>query len=158
MKKIAFIGMVILGIVAMIACDPQNVKPSYEKQIVGKWEVKTYYHWYHDFTDEKTYETLITLPDTNYQGYDSIEFKTDGTSRWHMTDRYVQQGMHDDPYKTFNWQIIDDTLIISSEWKFAIKELNNENLLIEQYMNNGHEEFGHHHLEQIHRYSLKRAQ
>ena len=52
MKKITVICMVILGAVALIACEPKNVKPNYEKQIVGKWEVKNYYHWYHDFTDE----------------------------------------------------------------------------------------------------------
>lgn len=151
--------MVILGIVAMIACEPKNVEPDYEKKIVGKWEVKNYYHWYHDFTDESfSSEESFTLPDTSYQGYDSIEFKAYGSSRWHMSDRWVQQGMYDNPYRTFNWQIVDDTLIVNFEGKYAIKELNNENLVIEQYANNGHEEYGHHHWEQIHRYTLKRAQ
>lgn len=159
MKKITFICMAILGIVAMIACEPKNVKPDYEKQIAGNWEVKTYYHWYHDFTDENlSFETSVTLPDANYQGYDSIEFKTDGTSRWHMTDLWVQQSMFDDSYRTLNWQIVGDTLIVDFAGKFAIKELNNENLVIEQYRNNGHEEYSHHHSEQIHRYTLKRVQ
>lgn len=114
--------MVILGIIALSACKPGNVKPDFEKQIVGKWEVKTCYHWYHDLTDEIwSSEESFTLPDTNYIGYDAIEFNADKTSRWHRSDLYVQQGMYDDPYATFNWQIVDDTLIIASELKYAIK-------------------------------------
>ena len=65
--------------------------------------------------------------------------------------------MYDDPYATFNWQIVDDTLIIASELKYAIKELNKNDLVIEEYANNGGEEYSHHHWEQIHRYTLKRA-
>ena len=37
--------MVRLGIIAMSACKPRNVDPDFEKLIVGKWEVKTCYHW-----------------------------------------------------------------------------------------------------------------
>ena len=66
-------------------------------------------------------EESFTLPDANYIGYDAIEFNADKTSRWHRSDLYVQQGMYDDPYATFNWQIVDDTLIIASELKYAIK-------------------------------------
>ena len=151
--------MVILGIIAMRACKPRNVDPDFEKLIVGKWEVKTCYHWYHDLTDENlSSEELFTLPDANYIGYDSIEFNADKTSRWHRSDLYVQQGMYDDPYITFNWRIIDDTLIVASQVKYAIKELNKKDLVIEEYANNGGEEYGHHHWEQIHRYTLKRAQ
>ena len=158
MKRTPFICMVILGIIALSACKPGNVKPDFEKQIVGKWEVKTYYYWYHDLTDEIwSSEESYTLPDANYIGYDSIEFNADKTSRWHRSDLYVQQGMYDDPYATFNWQIVDDTLIIASELKYAIKELNKNNLVIEEYANNGGEQYGHHHWEQIHRYTLKRA-
>lgn len=47
--------------------------------------------------------------------------------------------MYDDPYATFNWQIVDDTLIIASELKYAIKELNKNDLVIEEYANNGGE-------------------
>lgn len=150
--------MVILGIVAITACKPKE-KTSDKELIVGKWEVKTYYHWYNDFTNESlSFEETATLPDTSYQGYDIIEFNSDGTTRWHMSDRYVQQGMYDNPYRTFNWQIRDDTLIVGQEWKFAIKELNIEDLVIERHINNGHEEYSHHHWEQTHRYTLKRAQ
>ena len=142
----------------MTGCDPVE-HSKYEKLIVGKWEVNTYYHWHHDFTDESlSYEETITPSDTNYIGYDSMEFNTDGTTLWHMSDRYVHDGMFDNPYRTFTWQISDDTLMVNSEWKYAIKELNNEKLVIEEYVNNGHEEYGHHHWEQIHRYTLNRAQ
>ena len=40
---------------------------------------------------------------------------------------------------------------------YKSKKLNSENLVIEKYLNNGHEEYGHHHREQIHRYTLKRT-
>lgn len=157
MKNLTLFCMVILGIVAMTACKPKE-KTSNKELIVGKWEVKTYYHWCHDFTNENlSYEESANLPDTNYVGYDAVKFNADGTSRWHMSDLYVQQGMYDNPYRTFNWQIREDTLIVSYDWKFTIKELNIEKLVIESYINNGHEEYSHHHLEQTHRYTLKRV-
>lgn len=84
-------------------------------------------------------EESFTLPDANYIGYDAIEFNADKTSRWHRSDLYVQQGMYDDPYATFNWQIVDDTLVVASELKYAIKELNKNDLVIEEYANNGGE-------------------
>lgn len=156
MKNLSLIYTLLFAIVVMAACDPK--KPGNEELIVGKWEVETYYHWSHDFTAE-TYEEVTYLPsDTDYIGYDSVEFNADGTSRWHMSDLYVCSGMFTDPYKHFSWIIDDDTLIISSQEKYAIKELNNENLVIEEYVNNGHEEYSHHHWEQIHRYTLKRVQ
>ena len=149
----------ILGIVAIISCERKDIEPSKAELIVGNWDVKNYYHLYHDFTDENlSSDASFTLPDSNYIGYDAMEFKSDGTTRWHRNDLYVQQGLYDDPYETIHWQIIDDTLIFGSQWKYAIKELNNKNLVIEEYVNNGHEEYGHHHWEQIHRYTLKRAQ
>ena len=44
----------------MTACSKKN-----DKLIVGKWEVKTYYYWNHDLTDESlSEEATITLPDT----------------------------------------------------------------------------------------------
>ena len=157
MKNLNLICVLFISLIAMGACKPKE-KTSYKELIVGKWEVKKYYTWYHDFTDESlSFEETTTLPDTSYQGYDMIEFNADGTSLWHMSDRYVQQGMFDNPYRTFNWQISDDSLIVHSEWKYAIKELNTENLVIEEYVNNGHEEYGHHHWEQTHRYTLKRT-
>ena len=156
MKNLNLICVLFISLIAMGACKPKE-KTSYKELIVGKWEVKKYYTWYHDFTDESlSFEETTTLPDTSYQGYDMIMFNADGTSLWHMSDRYVQQGMFDNPYRTFYWQISEDSLIVQSEWKYAIKELNTENLVIEEYVNNGHEEYGHHHWEQIHRYNLER--
>lgn len=161
MKK-TIILCAVLAALLTTACDPKGPKdeePNYEGLIIGKWEVKTYYHLQHDFTDESlSFEASYTLPDTTYVGYDSIVFNTDRTSHWHMTDLYVSSGMFSDPYKHFSWTISDDTLIIESQTKYAIQELNSDNLVIEAYENNGHEEYGHHHLEQIHRYTLKRAQ
>lgn len=157
MKNLYLICTLLIALVAMTACDPK--KPSNEELILGKWEVKTYYHMYHDFTDENcSFEASYTLPDTTYVGYDSIEFNNDGTSQWHMSDLYVSSGMFTDPYKHFNWIIRDDSLIVNCQDKYAIKELNSENLVIEEYVNNGHEEYSHHHWEQIHRYTLKRVQ
>lgn len=156
MKNLNLICVLLISLIAMGACKPKE-ETSYKELIVGKWEVKKYYTWYHDFTDESlSFEETTTLPDTSYQGYDMIMFNADGTSLWHMSDRYVQQGMFDNPYRTFNWQISEDSLIVQSEWKYAIKKLNTEDLVIEEYVNNGHEEYGHHHWEQIHRYNLER--
>ena len=91
MKKTLIIFATFFALVAMIAC---NDKTDYKELIVGKWEVKTCYHWYHDLTDEIwSSEESYTLPDTNYIGYDAIEFNADKTSRWHRSDLYVQQGM-----------------------------------------------------------------
>lgn len=156
MKNLSLIYTLLIALFVMNACDPK--KPSNEELIVGKWEVESYYHWYHDFTDESlSFEVSYTLPDTTYIGFDSIEFNADGISHWHMSDLYVSGGMFTDPYKHFSWIIHDDTLIVNNEELFAIKELNSENLVIEEYVNNGHEEYGHHHHEQIHRYTLKRT-
>lgn len=157
MKNLSLIYTLLIALLVMNACDPK--KPSNEELIVGKWEVESYYHWYHDFTDESlSFEVSYTLPDTTYVGFDSIEFNADGISHWHMSDLYVSGGMFTDPYKHFSWIIRDDTLIVNNEEIFAIKELNSEKLVIEEYVNNGHEEYGHHHWEQIHRYTFNRAQ
>ena len=157
MKNLNLIFALLISLIVMGACKSKK-ETSYEELIVGKWEVKQNYTWYHDFTDASlSFEETVTLPDTSYQGYDMIEFNTDGTSIWHMSERYVQQGMFDKPYRTFSWQICDDSLIVNFEWKYAIKKLNIESLVIEKYMNNGHEEYSHHHWEQIHRYTLKRS-
>ena len=125
---------------------------------------KSYYHWYHDFTDESlSSERTYTLSDTNYIGYDSAEFNTTGTMRWHMNDRYVSSGMFSDPYINFEWRIKGDSLFVSPNWvadaiaKYAIKELNSEALVIEQYLDNEHPEYSYHHWEQIHRYTFSRC-
>lgn len=159
MKKTLIIFAILFAIVAMIAC---NDKTEYKDLIVGKWEVQTYYHWFHDFTAE-TYEDGTCSPsDTNYIGYDSVEFDADGISHWHMNDRYVQGGMFTDPIRHFNWCISEDSLFVytgtleNAMWKFAIKELDGENLVVEEYKNNGHSEYSHHHWEQIQRYTFKR--
>jgi hypothetical protein len=96
-------------------------------------------------------------------GYDAAEFYADGTTRWHMSDKYVHDGMFTDPYRHFEWRISGDSLFVSTNWfegsvlKYAIKELNNETLVIEQYTNNGHSEYSHHHWEQTQCYTFKRT-
>lgn len=160
MKKTLIIFAALFALVAMIAC---NDKTDNKELIVGKWEVQTCYHWYHDFTDESlSFEEISAPADTNYIGYNSAEFNADGTSRWHMNDRYVQGGMFTDPFRHFNWCISEDSLFVytgtleNAMWKFAIKELDGKNLVVEEYTNNGHQDYSHHHWEQILRYTFKR--
>jgi hypothetical protein len=80
-----------------------------------------------------------------------------------MSDLYVHDGMYTEPYRHFEWRISGDSLFVSTNWfegsvlKYAIKELNNETLVIEQYTNNGHPEYSHHHWEQTHCYTFKRT-
>ena len=162
MKNLSLIYTLLIAIVVMTACDPK--KPSNEELIVGKWAVETYYHWSHDFTAE-TYEEVTYLPsDTDYIGYDSVEFNADGTSRWHMSDLYVSEGMYSDPYRDVNWLVSGDSLFVytgtleNAMWKFAIKELDSKKLVVEEYKNNEHPLYSQHHREQIHRYTLERAQ
>ena len=163
MKKSVILCAVVFALTAMTGCGDKE-KPGYKDLIVGQWEVTTYYHWYHDFTDESLSEVTYTLPDTTYQGYDAAMFNADGTTRWHMSDRWVSQGMYTDPYRNFEWRIDGDTLLVSPDWvadnisKYAIKKLDNTTLVIEKYLNNEHPEYSHHHWEQIHRYTFRRMQ
>ena len=160
MKKILILCTTFVVLTAMTACSNKDTF-GYDELIVGKWEVSSYYHWSHDFTDESlSGEVTYTLPDSNYVGYDWAEFHDDGTMRWHRNDCWVREGLFADPYVQYNWHISGDTLFVGYEDPevFTIKQLNSENLVIENYMNNGHPEYSHHHLEQIQRYTLKRTQ
>ena len=149
-------------VTTMVSCNKNN--QSKEELIVGKWDVQTYHGWFHDFTLD-THQDVTCTPatDTNYVGYDAAEFYADGTTRWHMSDKYVHDGMFTDPYRHFEWRISGDSLFVSTNWfegsvlKYAIKELNNETLVIEQYTNNGHSEYSHHHWEQTQCYTFKRT-
>ena len=149
-------------VTTMVSCNKNN--QSKEELIVGKWDVMTYHGWFHDFTLD-THQDVTCTPatDTNYVGYDAAEFYADGTTRWHMSDKYVHDGMFTDPYRHFEWRISGDSLFVSTNWsdgsvlKYAIKELNNETLVIEQYTNNGHSEYSHHHWEQTQCYTFKRT-
>ena len=149
-------------VTTMVSCNKYN--QSKEELIVGKWDVMTYHGWFHDFTLD-THQDVTCTPatDTNYVGYDAAEFCVDGTTRWHMSDKYVHDGMFTDPYRHFEWRINGDSLFVSTNWsdgsvlKYAIKELNNETLVIEQYTNNEHSEYSHHHWEQTQCYTFKRT-
>ena len=160
MKKILFLCTAVLAFVALTACKDENNNADL---IVGRWEVQSYYWWDHDITTETYAEGTSSPSDSIYIGYDSIEFNSDGSSRWHMSNCWVQGDMYDNPYRTFEWRISGDALLVSPNWvednisKYTIKELNNANLVIENYSNNEHEEYSHHHREQIERYTLKRA-
>ena len=147
-------------VTTMVSCNKNN--QSKEELIVGKWDVMTYHGWFHDITLDTSQDITCTpATDTNYVGYDAAEFYADGTTRWHMSDKYVHDGMFTDPYKHFEWRINGDSLFVSTDWfegsvlKYAIKELNNETLVIEQYTNNGHPEYSHHHWEQTQCYTFK---
>ena len=163
MKKLFAIMIVAAFVTSMVSCNKDNQKN--EELIIGKWDVQTYYNWEHDITCDSYIESTYTpATDTNYRGYDASEFYADGTTRWHMSDKYVHDGMFTEPYKYFEWRISGDSLFVSTNWfegsvlKYAIKELNKETLVIEQYTNNGHPEYSHHHLEQTHCYTFKRVQ
>ena len=149
-------------VTTMVSCNKNN--QSKEELIVGKWDVMTYHGWFHDFTLDTSQDITCTpATDTNYVGYDAAEFYANGTTRWHMSDKYVHDGMFTDPYRHFEWRINGDSLFVSTNWfegsvlKYAIKELNNETLVIEQYTNNGHPEYSHHHWEQTQCYTFKRT-
>ena len=149
-------------VTTMVSCNKNN--PKNEELIVGKWDVQTYHSWVHDFTLD-THQDVTCTPatDTNYVGYDAAEFYADGTTRWHMSDKYVHDGMFTEPYKYFEWRITGDSLSVSTNWaeddvaRYAIKELNDETLVIEQYTNNEHSEYSHHHWEQTQCYTFKRT-
>ena len=162
MKKVLAMMIVAAFVTTMVSCNKNN--PKNEELIVGKWDVQTYHSWVHDFTLD-THQDVTCTPatDPNYVGYDAAEFYADGTTRWHMSDKYVHDGMFTEPYKYFEWRINGDSLSVSTNWtendvaRYAIKELNNETLVIEQYTNNEHSEYSHHHWEQTQCYTFKRT-
>ena len=161
MKKVFAIMIVAAFVTTLVSCNKNN--PKNEELIVGKWDVQTYHSWVHDFTLD-THQDVTCTPatDTNYVGYDAAEFYADGTTRWHMSDKYVHDGMFTDPYRLFEWRINGDSLSVSTNLeaddvaRYAIKELNDETLVIEQYTNNEHLEYSHHHWEQTQCYTFKR--
>ena len=159
MKKALMIFAALIAAAAMTSCgDKDN-----DEQIVGKWALTSYYNQYHDFTDENlSSEDTWTLPDDNYIGYDSAEFKADGTMRWHLNDRYVSEGHFDYHYREYSWHIDGDSLFVYSNTfddgsKYAIKDLDNKNLVIEEYTNNYPPSYDQHHWEQVNRLTLKRS-
>ena len=162
MKKVFAIMIVAAFVTTMVSCNKNN--PKNEELIVGKWDVQTYHSWVHDFTLD-THQDVTCTPatDPNYVGYDAAEFYADGTTRWHMSDKYVHDGMFTDPYRDFEWRINGDSLFVSTNLeaddvaRYAIKELNNGTLVIEQYTNNEHSEYSHHHWEQTQCYTFKRT-
>ena len=77
MKKLFVISTLAASLIALAALTSCGGKDNsgYKELIAGKWVVKSYYHWYHDFTDESlSSERTYTLSDTDYIGYDSAEF------------------------------------------------------------------------------------
>ncbi|MBP5516114.1 MAG: hypothetical protein J6X86_04100 [Bacteroidales bacterium] len=159
-SKIFFMACIAFVSLALItACG--NDDTDYDEQIVGKWEVQNIHYTVDDHTAGTHNEYTVNATDSIYIGYDTVEFNADGTTRWHMNDRYVQQGMFPYSYWDFNWYIKGDSLIVWFESKehrwvtFEIKELDNKNLVVEKYYNNP-EEYSHHHLEGTDRYTFKR--
>ena len=137
--------------------------PSNTEQLIGNWDVQSYYLWIHDLTDEDpwvndgsySHEETWNLPDTNYVGYDAIEFNADGTLRWHMSDLMAQEGAFTDPYVEANWFLNGESLIINTT-KYTITKPDEETLIIEDYFRvNSYQ--GHHGWERINRYTLRRG-
>lgn len=134
MKKLTLISM-ILGIALLSAC-----KPNYDELILGQWDVYTLHDVFNNLTDSIHHEkTYYPQTDSLYPGCDAAEFKSDGTVRLHMSAFYVAQNRTENPYRSYQWRIIGDTLYLSQDYNnsivypYAIQELNDETLVIEYY-------------------------
>ena len=157
MKKYFWTCAIIL---MLAACDSNNEG---DDPIVGKWYILSVRHEMTDHTAGTYDDRTIFSTNSNYIGYDTIDFDADGNSRWHMNDRYVSDGMFTDPYRYFNWYRTGDSLIVWKEFienrmfAFEIKELSNSTLVVEEYYDKP-EEYSHHHIEGTDCYTLKRVQ
>lgn len=158
MKKTLLLGALLCAIGMFAACgDKDNLNP-----IVGKWDVQNIHHVVDDHTAGTHNEYTQNVTDSAYVGYDTVEFNADGSTRWHMNDRYVQQGRYPYSYRDFNWYIKGDSLIVWAEseenrwFTFEIMELDGKKLVVEEYYDNP-EEYGHHHLEGTNRYTFKKV-
>lgn len=147
-----------LSVALLTACVTGN-----DELVVGKWAVENCRVVVDDHTDGTHSDVTTTPADTTYIGYDTVEFKSDGTTRWHMNDRYVAGGMYSSPYRDFNWYVTGDSLIVWAEsyenrmFAFEIKTLDRGALIVEQHSTTP-EEYGHHHLEQTLCYTFGRVQ
>lgn len=159
MKKLFFTIAALLGICMFVACAPDN-----EDKIVGKWVVTRYRSIVHDITSGTYEDVTYTETDTEYPGYDTVEFKADGTTLWHMNDYYVQSGLFSNPYREYDWLIRSDKLYIYSgtlennRWDYSILELNRNKLYIEGSHDNYPPLYGHHYIEETRYYTFKRVQ
>lgn len=158
MKKNLLLGALLCALGMFAACgDKDN-----SSLIVGKWEVQNIHYVVDDHTAGTHNEYTLNATDSTYIGYDTVEFDADGTTRWHLNDRYVQEGMYPYSYRDFNWYIKGDSLIVwvefeSNRWfTFDIKELDGKKLVVEEYYDKP-EEYSHHHLEGTNRYTFKRV-
>lgn len=154
-KMMLFAAM--LAIAAMTACSPKT-----EELVVGKWAVSSIHTVGDDHTAGEHFDYTESPTDDYYIGYDTVVFNADGTTRWHMNDRYVRGGMFSSDYRDFNWYVTGDSLIVWVEFEanrcfaFEIKELDRSKLVAEQYSNTP-EEYSHHHIEQTQCYTFSRA-
>ena len=159
MKKINLL-VALFAIATMTACHND---PDYNELIVGKWDLQKIHYIVDDHTNGTHNDYTDLTTDTNYVGYNTVEFNANGTTRWHMNDRYVQDGMYDYTYRDFNWYITGDSLIIWCEnmdnrwFSFEIKELDRTSLVVEEYYNHP-AEYSHPHLEGTDCYTFKRIQ
>lgn len=141
------------------ACSSDNN----DELIVGKWYVQSVRHVTDDHTAGTHNDYTIHTTDTNYIGYDSVEFYADGTMRWHRNDRYMHDGMYREPNKYYSWYSSNDSLFmwngsVENRLVYEIKKLNSKTLVMEHYHNNEHEEYSHHHIEGTDCYTCQRSQ
>lgn len=150
----------LLALVALTACGDKD--KHYEELIVGKWEQQSCYTRYHDFTDESlSWEGYSYLPDSNFAGYDTIQFNANGTARYNLNDRWVRQGMFDYHHRDYEWRIVGDSLFVYTNtvgdgMNYQIKQLDNETLVVEEYLNNYPPLYSQHHHEEKHTNTFKR--
>lgn len=154
-----FLCAVLLALVSLSACKDKHDNA---ELIIGKWAVESYRYQCYDHTAEQNEDVTYTPTDNNYIGYDTVEFYSDGATRWHMNDLYVQSGMYDDANRNFNWYIQGDSLIVyagqrdNSRWRFGIKELNDKTLVVEDF-HTVLPMYGHHHLDITETYKFKKS-
>ena len=140
MKK-AILTLAVLCTLGMFcACDDKD----YSELIIGTWDVQTYRFLHVDYYQDTSWirdDEIYNVSDTNYIGFDAAEFFDDGIMRWHLNEKYqaIYGNEFPDHYMTLRWSINDNILYIERgpdslghvTWEYEIKELNDQNLVIE---------------------------
>ena len=157
MTKSLSIYVAICALAVLTSCsrDRSNL-------IVGKWAVQSVHYVIDDHTagTHDDYTRLAT--DTSYVGYDTIDFNDNGTTRWHMNDRYFHNGLFAENHRDFSYLVSDDSLFVyvgtmDSIWQaYAITQLDRKALAFESYRNTP-AEYSHHHIKQTESYTLRRV-
>ena len=141
-KPLAFFTVLALGAMLLISCGKDN--KDHSKLIIGTWDVQTYHFSYVDYYEDTSWirnEGMYNVSDTCYIGFDAAEFFVDGIMRWHLNEKYqaIYGNEFPDQYLTLRWSINDNILYLERgpdslghvTWEYEIKELNDQNLVIE---------------------------